>query len=120
MNPEIQLQPHPQRQPRRNTAQIQEIVHRYRQSQMAQAAFARLEGICQATLRKYIKREANGHGEESGRFIEVERGDSSAGAGRHAAYRVCFQDGLTLEIPAGFSLREATGLLEVVFAMEGR
>lgn len=123
MNPEIQHHPHhpqSQPQPRRNATQIQDIVHRYRQSQMAQAAFARLEGICVATLRKYNKRYANGDGEESGRFIEVERADFSASAGRLATYRVCFQGGLTLEIPSGFSLREATGLLEALSAMGRR
>lgn len=87
---------------------------------MTQAAFARLEGICIVTLRKYIKLDANRHAEASGRFIEVERGDSPASAGRHEAYRVCFRGGLALEIPLGFSLREATELMEALSAMGGR
>ncbi len=109
----------PQRKPRRTVPQIQELASRYRQSQLSKTAFAELEGICLATLRRHLQRDAVLRGEARGRFIEVQR-DGSADASGANCYRVCFGEGLKLEIPTGFSLREVSGLLEAVRAVGAR
>jgi hypothetical protein len=110
----------PQRKPRRTAPQIQELASRYRQSQLSKTAFAELEGICLATLRRHLQRDAVLRSEVGGCFIEVERADAADAPGTGTCYRVCFGEGLTLEIPAGFSLREVAGLLEAVRAAGAR
>lgn len=107
----------PPRKPRRTASEIQEILNRYRQSQTSKTVFAAQEGICLATLRRYMRRNETLSAGEGGRFIEVQQFGASAIPDRRESYRVCFREGLALEIPAGFSSREVASLLEVVSAM---
>ena len=46
----------PQRKRRRNGAEIEALIERYRQSGLAQAEFVRGEGICLATLSRYLRK----------------------------------------------------------------
>ena len=75
---------HIQRKRRRNPSEIQELLNRYRQSQVSQVEFVRGEGICVATLRNYINGEGGLSAGVSRPFIEVERAES-ADIGRRRA-----------------------------------
>lgn len=108
------------RKPRRTASEIQDILHRYRQSQASKTVFAAQEGICLATLRRYMRRNETLSAEASGRFLEVHQVGAAVIPDRRDSYRVCFREGFALEIPAGFSLREVASLLEVVSAMGER
>lgn len=109
-----------QRKRRRNGAEIQAVVDRYRRSGLSQADFVRGEGICVVTLSRYLKKTRAGAsspgGEPASRFIEVEHGggllpaEHGSGSGR-APYRVNFGGGANLEIPAGFCIQEVASLL---------
>lgn len=109
-----------QRKHRRNAAQIQELLNRFRQSQLSRTEFVRGEGICLATLGRYIRGEADRGMEASGRFIEVEHSGAMQVEGRRDSYRVCFKEGASVEIPAGFSPGELASLLKVITAIGAR
>ena len=104
---------HPiERKRRRTPSEIKELLNRYRHSQLPQAQFVRMEGICLATLRNYIKREPVSNAAVGGRFIEVERGFPDF-CGRQS-YRLYLDGGLALEVPPGFCSREVASLLELM------
>ena len=48
---------HPIRKHRRSSSEIGDLHHRYCQSQLTQAQFVKQEGICLATLARYLQRE---------------------------------------------------------------
>ena len=88
---------------------------------MSQAEFVQNEGICVATLNNYIRRESGGRSTLAvGGFVEVERADAAPDAGGRHSYRVCFEGGVAVEIPPGFSSVEVARLLEVISAMGAR
>ena len=104
---------HPiERKRRRTPSEIKELLNRYRHSQLPQAQFVRMEGLCLATLRNYIKREPVSSAAVGGRFVELERGFPDF-CGRQS-YRLYLNGGLALEVPPGFCSREVASLLELM------
>lgn len=114
-----------QRKRHRSAVQIRELVSRYRAGGLSRAEFARSEGICLATLSRYLKNQSGTPGparEAAPRFLEVEHGGviAAAAAGRSGVYRICLPGGVALEVPAGYSKSEVAGLLEVISAKGAR
>ena len=110
---------HPiERKRRRTPSEIKELLNRYRQTQLPQAQFARIEGVCQATLPNYIKREpvssATVGAAAGGRFIEVERENAFPEICGRQSYRLYLNGGLAVEVPPGFCLREVASLLALI------
>ena len=98
----------------RSVSQIRELLGRYRSGGLSRAEFARVEGICLATLSRYLSIEC-ALPDLAPRFLEVERGGCIPSVnGNQEGYRICFQDGLQLEVPRGFSFQEVAGLLSLV------
>ena len=110
---------HPiERKRRRTPFEIKELLNRYRQSQLPQAQFVRMEGVCLATLRNYIKREPVSSAVDGGRFIEVERAFPEI-CGRQS-YRLHLNGGLAVEVPPGFCSREVASLLALIITAGAR
>ena len=111
-----------QRKRRRSGAEIQAIVERYYQSGLNRTQFVQGEGICLMTLSRYLKKARPGtlpSSQTPVHFIEMERAAQipvfEAGSGnRRDPYRISFAHGVSLEIPAGFCVKEAASLLELL------
>jgi hypothetical protein len=119
----------------RTIPEIRQLLARFLRSGVSQLQFARNEGVCLSSLRRYLKRFP---GSDTGvppdatqrlsvPFLEVE----SPGASRslppfapnpqqHAPFRLTFAGGSVLEIPAGFCRSEAEFLLARVAATSPR
>ena len=97
---------------RRTLSEIKERLNRYCQCQLPQAQFVRMEGICLATLRNYIKREPVSNAAVGGRFVEVERGFPEFSS--RQSYRLYLDGDLAVEVPPGFCSREVATLLELI------
>lgn len=112
-----------QRKRHRSAVQIREVVGRYRASGLSRAEFVNREGICLATLSRYLKSEsglASPAGAAAPRFLEIEHGGVVPGAaGRRDVYRICLPGGMELEVPSGYSKIEVAGLLEVITSAKG-
>jgi hypothetical protein len=116
-----------QRQPRRTPEQIRELLERYHQSGLSRAQFVAAEGICLATLARYLKTQAAAAAGQASfgpaRLIEIEDGAAALLSGglqsRRDFYRVCFREGTQLEIPAGFAPGEVAGLLTLISTAVG-
>jgi len=109
-----------QRKRRRNRQQIRELLARYHRSGTTQAEFVTGEGICLATLQRYLKTDGGSRSKEPGGFVEIDRTGSVIDFRGRDFYRVCLREGVGLEIPAGFAIREVASLLELVLGMEAR
>ena len=96
---------------RRSAAEIQQLLARYHRIASSQAAFAREEGICLATLGRYLRSEA---ADAERQFVEVETAPPVQGGA--AAFVVRMSNGMCVEIPLGFSGEEASRLLAIVAA----
>ena len=120
-----------QRRRRRTGAEIEQMLERYHRSGLTQARFAEQEGICLATLTRHLRKARSTVGPTSMptspvRFVEVERGAELLASGaalraerRADGYRLRFDHGAELEIPAGFSPAEVTHLVRLVSALRG-
>ncbi len=102
------------RKRRRTPSEIKELLNRYRQSQLPQVQFVRMEGICVATLRNYIEREPGSNPAVAGRFVEVEREIAFPEICDRQSYRLYLKGDLAIEVPAGFCSREVASLLEII------
>ena len=106
---------HPiERKRRRTPSEIKELLNRYRHSQLPQAQFVRIEGVCLATLRNYIQREAVSSAAVGRRFIEVERENAFPEICGRQSYRLYLNGGLAVEVPPGFCSREVASLLALI------
>jgi hypothetical protein len=100
---------------RRSVSEIRELLVRYHQSQLTQAEFVQMEGICLGTLARYLRREksqesvAGRHG-----FVELGSFDAQNGAQCPELFRVCLRDGVSVEIHSGFCAGEVARLLSVL------
>jgi hypothetical protein len=102
---------HSSRRRRRSAAEIEQLLARYHRSEGSQAAFAREEGICLATLGRYLRSEA---ADAERQFVEI--GTALPVSGVAAAFVVRMINGMCVEIPQGFSTEEASKLLGIVAA----
>ena len=110
----------------RTIPEIRQLLARFRRRGVSQLHFARNEGVCLSTLRRYLKRfPGSDTGVPSGAtcplsvpFLEIE----SPGASRplpafapnpqqQSPFRLTLAGGSVLEIPAGFCRSEAEFLL---------
>ncbi len=101
---------------RRNAVEIHELLSRFHQSDLTRAEFVRTEGICLATLAKYLKKETVSEPGPSGRFLEVGCASQILGFGQGASYRISLKEGTQLDVPPGFYREEVAGLLQVILA----
>ena len=95
---------------RRTPDEIVELAERFRRERKTQKEFAKAEGICVATLQRYLRAHSSG----GSRFVEVDRSElrlPGAGGPASEPYRVVFERGVSLEVPRGFSGRELEQIL---------
>jgi len=100
---------------RRSEDEIRELLERYHRSDSTQSRFARSEGICVATLARYLRKQSASALAAGPRFVEVEGAGSAPG--RSGSFVVRFGGVVSLEIPCGFSSSEAARLLSIVAAL---
>ena len=105
-----------QRKSRRTPAEVRGVLERFSRSGSTQAGFARAEGMCVATLQRYLRRR----GMASRGFVEVNLADDlpgprASGEAREP-FRVNFQSGVSLEVPQGFCPRELGAIVGLLRA----
>ena len=113
----------------RTIPEIRQLLARFRRSGVSQLQFARNEGVCLSTLRRYLKRfPGSDTGVPPGAtrplsvpFLEVESPGSShplpafaPNPQQQRPFRLTLAGGSVLEIPAGFCRSEAEFLLALV------
>jgi len=112
----------PTQRKRRTPKEINAVAERYWQSGMTQKTFAKLEGVCVATLAKYLRvaaeqRQRSAGPTQPGALVEVRRQATgiitAPFGGDHI--RICMPNGTAVEMSAaGRDLRE---LLHELFAL---
>ena len=108
----------PCKQRRRSAPEIRELIARYRQSQLTQADFVQGEGICLATLSRYLRREKSKCLATGSRgFIEIAPVNTFGPSVRPEPFRVCLREGVTVEIYPGFCGGEVARLLSLIAGM---
>ena len=103
------------RQRRRSASEIGELLIRYRQSQLNQARFVKKEGICLATLARYLRREKSTHlpaGPQG--FVEIAPAAARLPFERSEPFRIRLREDIGLEVPPGFCASELARLLAVL------
>ncbi len=114
----------------RTIPEIRQLLARFRRSGVSQLHFARNEGVCLNTLRRYLKRfPGSDTGVPPGAttrplsvpFLEVESPGAShslpafvSNPQQQSPFRLTLAGGSVLEIPAGFCRSEAEFLLALV------
>lgn len=103
---------------RRSVSEVRELLARYRQSQVAQAEFVKGEGICLATLARYLRREKSKCQATGSRgFVEIAPMNAFGPSVRPEPFRVCLREGVTVEIYPGFCGGEVARLLSLIAGM---
>ena len=106
---------------RRSAAEIHALLKRYDQSNATQSEFARDEGMCLATLGRYLRRResalAEGGSALSAGFVEVEADVRALAGMSPMPFRVWIGERLSVEIHPGFCSAETGRLLHLVAAM---
>jgi hypothetical protein len=114
----------PTRRKRRTPEEINAVAERYWQSELTQRAFAEAEGVCVATLAKYLRvavelrrRSAGPAQADATTLVEVRRQATGTFAGPFAGehLRISFPNGTALEMAAPG--RELGALLRELFAL---
>jgi hypothetical protein len=114
----------PTRRKRRTPEEINAVAERYWQSELTQRAFAEAEGVCVATLAKYLRvavelrrRSAGPAQADATTLVEVRRQATGPFAGPFAGehLRISFPNGTALEMAAPG--RELGALLRELFAL---
>lgn len=101
---------------RRSTpAQREQILRRYRHSQLTAEAFAAQAGIGVATLHAWRRQAAGTKSAGGPDFIAVPNLLSAVPAAR--TYRLLWPGGLSLEVAAGFAAEELATLLQLLPAL---
>jgi hypothetical protein len=113
----------------RTIPEIRQLLARFLTSGVSQLHFARNEGVCLSTLRRYLKRfPGSDAGVPPGAppplsvpFLEVESPGAphslpafAPNPQQQSPFRLTFAGGSVLEIPAGFCRSEAEFLLALV------
>jgi hypothetical protein len=113
----------------RTIPEIRHLLARFLRSGVSQLHFARNEGVCLSTLRRYLKRfPGSDTGVPPGAprplsvpFLEVEAPGASRSLPaltpnpqQQSPFRLTFAGGSVLEIPAGFCRSDAEFLLALV------
>jgi hypothetical protein len=113
----------------RTIPEIRQLLARFRRSGVSQLQFARNEGVCLSTLRRYLKRfPGSDTGVPPGAtrplsvpLLEVESPGAShpppafiPNPQQQSPFRLTLAGGSVLEIPAGFCRSEAEFLLALV------
>ena len=106
---------HSSRRKRRSEVEIRELLERYHRSDSTQSTFARSEGICVATLARYLRNERASALAAVPRFVEVEDGGFAPGCS--GSFVVRFGGELSLDIPRGFCSGEAARLVLMIAAL---
>jgi hypothetical protein len=119
----------------RTIPEIRQLLARFLRSGVSQLHFARNEGVCLSTLRRYLKRfPGSDTGAPPGAppplsvpFLEVECSGAphslpafAPNPQQQSPFRLTFAGGSVLEIPAGFCRSEAEFLLALVAATSPR
>jgi len=98
--------------PHRTPAQREEILAAYRQTSLSSHQFAHRHGIAASTLFRWRRQSPGSSHRDTAEWIEV---PNLIGSRPPApVYRLCFANGVSVELPAGFQPDEVRTLAEVV------
>ena len=112
---------HPIRKHRRSVAEIGALLHRYRQSQLTQVQFVKQEGICLATLARYLRREkSTSQPTKPQGFVEIAPVNARLPIGRSEPFKVSLRQDISVEIHPGFCAGELARLLAVLNGMDAQ
>ena len=104
----------------RSASEIRKLLSRFHSSGLSRAQFVQTEGLCLATLRRYLKthRTQTPRTSQSPRplaFLELAPAPlPPASSPQRGDYRLQLKAGGVLEIPQGFSSQEVATLLALV------
>ena len=120
----------------RTIPEIHQLLARFHQSRLSQLQFAKNEGVCLSSIRRYLKRFPEVDPGACSRFaarpspvafLEIEAphaADSVQALGpdpqQRSPFRLTLASGSVLEIPAGFCRGEAEFLLALVATPSSR
>lgn len=98
--------------PHKTPEQREAILAAYRQTSLSSHQFARQHGIAASTLFRWVRQSPGSSERDAGEWIEVPNllGSRPPAPG----YRLCFANGVSLEISAGFQFEEVRTLAEVI------
>ena len=104
----------------RSASEIRKLLSRFHSSTLSRAQFVQTEGLCLATLRRYLKTHPNKTPRTSQctrppAFLELEPASlPPASSPQRGDYRLHLKTGVVLEIPQGFSSREVATLVALL------
>ena len=104
----------------RSASEIRKLLSRLHSSALSQAQFVQTEGLCLATLRRYLKihptkTPPTSQSTRTSAFLELEPASlPPASSPQRGDYRLHLKAGVILEIPQGFSSREVATLVALV------
>jgi len=104
----------------RSASEIHNLLSRFHSSTLSRAQFVQTEGLCLATLRRYLKthRTQTPRTSQSTKplaFLELAPASlPPASSPQRGDYRLHLKGGVVLEIPQGFSSREVATLVALV------
>ncbi len=104
----------------RSASDIRKLLSRFHSSSLSRAQFVQSEGFCLATLRRYLKSQPTKTPRASQctrppAFFELEPASlPPASSPQRGDDRLHLKAGIVLEIPQGFSSREAATLMALV------
>lgn len=115
------MKKHPLRQRRRSPSEIGQLLNRFRQSQLTQAQFVKEEGICLATLARYLRREKSTPQSILPQgFVEIAPVNAGPSVRYNEPFRVGLREGISVEIHSGFCASELARLLSVLNRMDAQ
>jgi len=98
--------------PHRTLEQREKILAAYRQTSLTSHQFAHLHSIAASTLFRWLRESPASRTGDAAEWIEVPNLIGSRSPA--PAYRLCFSNGLSVEIAAGFQAEEIRTLAEVI------
>ena len=104
----------------RSASEIRKLLFRFHSSSLSRAQFVQTEGLCLATLRRYLNTQPTKTPRTSQctrppAFLELEPAYlPPASSPQRGDYRLQLKAGVVLEIPQGFSSQEVATLLALV------
>jgi hypothetical protein len=93
----------------------EEVLTRYRTSQLTQREFAQQSGMGLSTLQSWLRKAANRPKPATPVFLPVP--NLLASAPPPPAFRIQWPDGLALEVRPGFAVQELAALLPLLRAL---
>ena len=104
----------------RSASEIHNLLSRFHSSTLSRAQFVQTEGLCLATLRRYLNTQPTKTPRTSQctrppAFLELEPASPPpVSSPQRGDYRLQLKAGVVLEIPQGFSSQEVATLLALI------